>query len=70
MRCNPRPEFNSHRVPKDHVMLTLGKQLYHRLGGLLLLKLDNNKATGLDGISVRALKAGSPILSVISDTHF
>ena len=29
----------------------------------LISKLDNNKATGLDGISVRALKAGSPILS-------
>ena len=27
-------------------------------------KLDNNKATGLDGISVRALKAGSPVLSI------
>ena len=29
----------------------------------LISKLDNNKATGLDGISVRALKAGSPFLS-------
>ena len=29
----------------------------------LISSLDNNKATGLDGISVRALKAGSPILS-------
>ena len=29
----------------------------------LISKLDNNKATGLDEINVRALKAGSPILS-------
>ena len=26
-------------------------------------QLDNNKATGLDGINVRALKLGSPIIS-------
>ena len=25
--------------------------------------LDNNKSTGLDGISVKVLKAGSPVLS-------
>ena len=30
----------------------------------IISKLDNNKATGLDGISVRALKAGSPVLSI------
>ena len=30
----------------------------------IISKLDNNKATGLDDISVRALKAGSPVLSI------
>ena len=30
----------------------------------IISKLDNNKATRLDGISVRALKAGSPVLSI------
>ena len=49
------PPINQNSFTFSHVTTSSVKKL--------ISSLDNNKATGLDGISVRALKAGSPTLS-------
>ena len=49
------PPVNKSHFSFSHVKLSYVQKL--------ISNLDNNKATGLDGINVHALKSGSPILS-------
>jgi hypothetical protein len=49
------PPVNKNHFSFSHVKLSTVQKI--------ISNLDNNKATGLDGINVHALKSGSPILS-------